>query len=198
MLNENITPDQIDLDSKPNEKLETITFGESATPTVTETPSFQPLAPAAPETQAAARNDFLDWDAVEEFEDFEDLKPGTYQGKFTEVGIKEYKNGGRGFELVFKLDKGGQQEWTYLTFEHTNQNAINMGRRDVSSILTNFKIEKPTTLNGVLDALKSLVGTPAEMTIVWNAKDKNRPAVIDYSSADVDDFYVNKKFKPMA
>lgn len=184
-----------------------ITFGDPkpdsapthTTPTHT-TPNvgtFEPVQPANDQVGSF-------WDDAAEGGDFEDLKPGTYDVTIKEAGLKEYKNGGRGFELITKLTSNGQQDWTYFTFEHSNQSVVGMGKRDLKNLFTAFGLTLPEDLNSMLALLKSLTGRTAKLSITWNRKKEfdtvdaigNQTISADYNAENVEHHYVNKSIKP--
>lgn len=162
--------------------------------------NFEPLTPTQP-TQSTGSF----WDDAAEGGDFEDLRPGSYPVTIVSADIKEYKNGGRGFEVVTKLNEGGQQDWLYLTFEHANPNAVGMGKRDLKALFTNFGIPLAEDLNTMLSNLKTLAGKQAVLNITWTMKNDfktkdalgNEAISNDYNPADANHHYVNKSLKPV-
>lgn len=145
------------------------------------------------------------WDGVAETNtEFEDIKPGTYQVTIHSTGLKEYSKGGRGFELVAKLESG-QQDWTYFTFEHPNQNVVGMGKRDLKALFNNFNVPLVEDLNTMLQNLQRLEGKEATLTIDWVMKNNfkvkdalgNEAISSEYDKDNADHHYINKKFKPV-
>lgn len=159
--------------------------------------SFQPLQPESNPVGSF-------WDDAAEGGDFEDLKPGTYDVVIKEAGIRDYTNGGRGFEVVTKLTSNGQQDWTFFTFEHSNPSVVGMGKRDLKNIFLAFGLTLPEDLNSMLALLQSLVGRNAKLTISWNMKKEfnvkdalgNESISPAYDPNDASHHYVNKSIKP--
>ena len=185
-MSDKITINDIDLSSTGSNTKENKPVG-----------TFENIQPAQEPTKSF-------WDDASEGGDFEDLKPGTYEVTIHSADLKEYANGGRGFEFVTKLETNGQQEWTYFTFEHTNPRAVGMGKRGLKELFVNFGLELPEDLTTMLSSLKSLVGRKATLTIKWTMKNNfkvkdtfgNDVTSSEYQKENVEHNYVKKIFKP--
>lgn len=174
------------------------------------TPNPAPITPNAGDFQSIQPTSTIAgpvsfWDDAAEGGDFEDLKPGTYPVTIISAEVHNYKNGGRGFEIVTKLTTNGQQDWTYLTFEHSNPVAVGMGKRDLKAIFTAFGLPLAEDLTTMLGHLKSIVDRNAELVITWarkkefNVKDAlgNDSIRADYDATEAEHHYINKKIKPV-